>query len=57
MNGCVSGNAAGREQSNHVPKKMGDKDFHEEGGESIRMVQRRNMEALNEYFVMTVNAL
>lgn len=29
-------------------KRWADHDYHEEGGESIAMVQRRNMEALNE---------
>lgn len=40
----------GQEGNNQTmfQKRWADKDFHEEGGESIRMVQRRNMEALNE---------
>ena len=29
-------------------KRWADHDYHEEGGESIAMVQKRNMEALNE---------
>lgn len=29
-------------------KRWADQDYHEEGGESVAMVQKRNMEALNE---------
>lgn len=32
-------------------KRWADHDYHEEGGESIAMVQRRNVEALNEILV------
>ena len=40
----------GQEGNNQTmfQKRWADKDFHEEGGESIHMVQRRNIEVLNE---------
>ena len=40
----------GPEGNNHgmFQKRWADHDYHEEGGESIAMVQKRNMEALNE---------
>ena len=40
----------GAEGNNHgmFRKRWADHDYHEDGGESIAMVQKRNMEALNE---------
>ncbi|MBE5882943.1 MAG: histidine phosphatase family protein [Lachnospiraceae bacterium] len=40
----------GRDGNNHgmFQKRWADHDYHEEGGESIRMVQARNIEALQE---------
>jgi len=40
----------GVDSNNHgmFRKRWADKEYHEEGGESIGMVQRRNIEALNE---------
>ena len=40
----------GSEGNNHgmFQKRWADHDYYEEGGESIAMVQKRNMEALNE---------
>ena len=35
-------------QPRNVPKTVADHNYHEEGGESIAMVQKRNIEALNE---------
>ncbi len=43
----------GPDGNNHdmFQKRWADHDYHEEGGESINMVQKRNMEALNEILV------
>lgn len=40
----------GPDGNNHgmFQKRCADQDYHEEGGEAIAMVQKRNMEALNE---------
>lgn len=45
----------GANGNNHgmFPKRWEDHEFHEEGGESIGMVQRRNIEALKE--ILTSN--
>lgn len=43
---------AGRNTHELIQKRWEDFDYHEDGGESIRMVQKRNVEALKEILEM-----